>query len=154
MSVGIPSNFDANEADNLEHIEKQFAVVAVEQASTYWTILEKVGGRKFKMTGCDDELYEDLINLFPEFKQNPEAAKSLDENQMKGKEGKAKWFNFAKKYEKKVPDFNFGTLLRLRSDDEYSQENTMFAFRVQFFAIEIFRNRHGFNDWVYEQAHK
>lgn len=40
------STFNAETAENLEDIEKQFAVVAVEQAETYWNLISKVPGSK------------------------------------------------------------------------------------------------------------
>lgn len=57
-------------------------------------------------------------------------------------------------YEKTVKEYNFGTMLRRRADEGYTEENTMFSVRMQFLAIEIFRNKHKMNDWVYEEAQK
>merc|ERR1712088_1098634 len=51
-----------------------------------------------------------------------------------------------------VPDYNFGTLLRLNPNDDYSEKNTCFALRVQFLAIEIARNKEGSNKAIYEKA--
>ena len=45
-----------------------------------------------------------------------------------------------------MEDFSFATLLRLESGDEYSQSNTVVVPRVQFYAIELARNREGHND--------
>lgn len=55
-------------------------------------------------------------------------------------------------YEKKVEDYNFGTLLRKSAATEYGEEETIFAVRMQFYAVEIARNRAGLNDWIYEKA--
>ncbi|NXT71510.1 PBDC1 protein, partial [Chaetops frenatus] len=63
-----------------------------------------------------------------------------------------KWRPFCLRFEGVVEDFNYGTLLRLDSRREYSEENTIFATRIQFFAIEIARNREGCNDRVYNRA--
>lgn len=91
-----------------------------------------------------------------------------------------KWRPFCLRFEGLVEDFNYGTLLRLDSRREYSEENTIFgekrglrgrgrtptpqihpgvdlfpffsATRIQFFAIEIARNREGCNDHVYSRA--
>lgn len=146
--MSVPKDFDPETAENLEDIEKQFAVKAVEYMETYWGLLEKIGAGNFKLTGCDDEIYDDLVATFPEFLEAPEKAQRLSEDELKSKVNKAKWFAFAQRFEKKVPDFNFGTLLRLDASKEYTQKNTIFSFRLQFQAIEIFRNRHGFNDWI------
>lgn len=74
-------------------------------------------------------------------------------------------------------EYNFGTLIRANVEDDYTQENSIFGvssflspsalcglspfcqltrygrttgYRLQFYAIEIARNRRGLNDKVYE----
>lgn len=72
-------------------------------------------------------------------------------------------------------DYNFGTLIRINCEDDYTETNSMFGksrnsafqralvavvanldfstgLRVQFLAIEILRNRRGMNDFIYEKA--
>ncbi|NXR88964.1 PBDC1 protein, partial [Hypocryptadius cinnamomeus] len=63
-----------------------------------------------------------------------------------------KWRPFCLAFEGVVEDFNFGTLLRLDARGKYSEENTIFATRIQFLAIEIARNREGCNDEVHRRA--
>lgn len=138
--------FDAETADNLEDIEKQFAVKAVVQAETYWNILEKVPGSRLTLTQHDDDIFETLLKDFPEFKE-PGNVAVIDEATMKSPSGKAKWRAFCEKFNF-IDDYNFGTLLRSKASGEYSQEDTIFAVRIQFYAIEIARNRYGLNDWV------
>uniref|UniRef100_A0A3Q2DSK2 Polysaccharide biosynthesis domain-containing protein n=1 Tax=Cyprinodon variegatus TaxID=28743 RepID=A0A3Q2DSK2_CYPVA len=60
-----------------------------------------------------------------------------------------RWRAFCNQFEGIVEDFNYGTLLRLDCEKDYSEENTIFATRVQFFAVEIARNREGCNDTVF-----
>lgn len=134
-------------------MEKQFAVKAVQHMMTYWSILEKLPGSKLRLTRMDDDILEHLHKDFPDF----DPAATIDEDKMKSKEGKEQWRNFMNVYEKgekKVEDFNFGTMLRKDPKFEYGQEETMFAVRMQFYAIEISRNRAGLNDWIYEKAQK
>lgn len=119
---------------------------------TYWSILEKMRGSKLRLTRMDDEILQHLREAFPEF----DPAETIDEDKMKSKEGKERWRNFVNVYEKgdkKVEDFNFGTMLRRNPKFDYGEKETMFALRMQFYAIEIARNRAGLNDWIYEQAH-
>ncbi|EGE07906.1 hypothetical protein TEQG_06938 [Trichophyton equinum CBS 127.97] len=85
---------------------------------------------------------------------DPETAQNLEDDEMKSKAGKEKWRNWMKQYEEKVADYNFGTLLRANPKFEYGEKETIFVVRMQFYAIEIARNRAGLNDWVYEQAQK
>lgn len=140
------STFNAETADNLEDIEKQFAVKAVVQAETYWNLISKVQASKLKLTLQDDEIFDQLIEDFPEFKE-PLKVAVISEDEMKSPTGKARWREFCEKF-KEVDDYNFGTLLRTKALEEYSQENTLFAVRIQFYAIEIARNRYGLNDWA------
>jgi len=150
MSVAAPSNFNAEEADNFEDIEKQFAVKVVQHMSTYWAILEKVKGSSLRLTKMDDDIYKHLKADFPEF----DPAATINEDEMKSKTGKELWRKFMMAYEKKVDDYNFGTMLRANPKWEYGQDETIFVPRMQFYAIEIARNRNGLNDWIYENKQK
>ncbi|KAH6623210.1 putative polysaccharide biosynthesis protein [Chaetomium tenue] len=145
-----PKDFNADEADNLEDIEKQFAVKVVQHMQTYWSILERVKGSSLRLTRMDDDIYDHLKKDFPDF----DPAETIDEDQMKSKEGKERWRNFMMVYEKKIDDYNFGTMMRSNPKWEYGREETIFVPRMQFYAVEIARNRAGLNDWIYEQAQK
>lgn len=142
----MATKFNAENAENLEEIEKQFAVKAVLQAETYWKLISNVKASTCKLTQHDDEIYTALMEDFPEF-QEKEKVSVISEEEMKSPAGKARWRTFCEKF-KEIDDYNFGTLLRTRSDDEYTQENSIFAVRIQFYAIEIARNRMGLNDWA------
>ncbi|NXG59653.1 PBDC1 protein, partial [Hemiprocne comata] len=63
-----------------------------------------------------------------------------------------KWRPFCLGFQGVVEDFNYGTLLRLDCHQGYTEENTIFATRIQFFAIEIARNREGWNSGVFSRA--
>ncbi|EXV05127.1 polysaccharide biosynthesis protein [Metarhizium robertsii] len=165
MSVSggrVPANFNAEDAGNMEDMEKQFAVKVVQHMQTYWSILEKVKGSTLRLTKMDDEIYSHLKEAFPEF----DPAATVDEDEMKSKDGKERWRNFMMAYEKKVDDYNFGTMVRNNAKAEYEENTTIFdkagrwadsavsyiVPRMQFYAIEIARNKNGLNDWIYEQA--
>jgi hypothetical protein len=153
MSGPLSQHFDPEKPDNFEDMEKQFAVRAVHHMTVYWSILEKLPGSKLHLTRLDDQVLEHLNKEFPDF----DPAKPLDEDEMKSKNGKEKWRNFVNVYEKdetKIEDFNFGTMLRKDPKTEYGEDETIFAVRMQFYAIEIARNRAGLNDWIYEKAQK
>ncbi|KAK9382953.1 putative duf757 domain-containing protein [Kockiozyma suomiensis] len=153
MSVAVPSDFDAENADNFEEIEKQFAVKAVMQAQTYWNLLGKVKGSELRLTKLDNEIYQHLITDFPEYSTAESVAK-INEAEMKNHKGKERWRKFMNTYEKTVHDFNFGTLLRTDAEAEYEEQTTIFVPRMQFLAIEIARNKYGLNDWIYEDEKK
>ncbi|KAL7779515.1 hypothetical protein CFE70_009019 [Pyrenophora teres f. teres 0-1] len=145
MSLAGPAGVPIN-PEETENFEDGRAVV--QHMETYWKILEKVPGTKLRLTKIDDEIYEHLKKEFPEF----DASATLNEDEMKSKEGKERWRKFIAEYENKVEDYNFGTMIRANPKEEYNQEGTIFAVRMQFYAIEIARNREGLNDWIYEKA--
>ncbi|KAL9602425.1 MAG: hypothetical protein Q9219_001849 [cf. Caloplaca sp. 3 TL-2023] len=149
MSLGpAGASLNPDQAENFEDMEKQFAVKAVQHMTTYWAILEKMKGSQLRLTRMDDEIYEHFKQAFPEF----DPKETIDENKMKSKEGKERWREFMMAYEKKIDDYNFGTMLRANPKFEYGEKETIFAMRMQFYAIEIARNRQGLNDWIYEHA--
>ena len=51
-----------------------------------------------------------------------------------------------------MQDFNFGTLLRTRSTEDYGPENSFFVPRIQFVCIEVARNREGANLSIFKNA--
>ncbi|KAI9438071.1 polysaccharide biosynthesis-domain-containing protein [Lactarius indigo] len=128
----MAGTFDPNQAQNAVEIEKQFAVKAVEHAQTYWNLLEKIAPRDLKLTRFDDEIYEHTMREFPEFATAPHTSLVvLDEDWMKSKEGKEQWRAFINSYEKKITDYNFGSLIRTDATKEYSETNTIFVTRIQ-----------------------
>lgn len=52
------------------------------------------------------------------------------------------------KFEKEVEDYSFATLVRLDPQEEYTEANTILVTRIQFFCIEVARNREGQNDSI------
>lgn len=71
----------------------------------------------------------------------------LDENELKSEGSKYKWRIFCEHFNK-LEDYAFGTLIRADSSEEFSAENSILVVRIQFLAIEIARNREGFNDTI------
>jgi hypothetical protein len=119
---------------------------------TYWQLLENIPGSKLRLTKFDDDILSHFKKEFPEF----DPAATINKDEMKSKDGKERWRKFIAEYEKKVEDFNFGTMLRLNPKFEYGEKETIFgmtatctdevsyltfplAVRMQFYAIEIAR---------------
>ncbi|KAL9128854.1 MAG: hypothetical protein Q9217_002543 [Psora testacea] len=124
MSLGpAGATLNPEHAENFEDMEKQFAVKCVQHMSTYWSILEKMPGSKLRLTKIDDEIYGHFRREFPDM----DPAETIDEDKMKGKEGKERWRNFMMQYEKKVEDYNFGTMLRSNPKFEYGEKETIFG---------------------------
>ncbi|KAG0244827.1 hypothetical protein B0O80DRAFT_422614 [Mortierella sp. GBAus27b] len=143
--MSLPS---ADELEQLQDIERQWAVKAMHHAETYFSLLQAIDGSKLKLTKIDDEIYDDFIATFgSDFKIDV-----LDETKdFKSPEMKEKWRNFINKYEGgRVTDYNFGSLLRTDASKDYTQDNTMFVTRMQFLTIEIARNKAGLNSIHYK----
>jgi hypothetical protein len=106
--------------------------------STYWSILEKVKGSSLRLTKMDDEIYEHLMQTFPDF----DPAATVDEDEMKSKAGKEKWRPFMMAYEKKIDDYNFGTMVRNNAKEEYGEKSTIFG-RCQVETLSIIERNPG-----------
>ncbi|ORY23987.1 putative polysaccharide biosynthesis protein [Naematelia encephala] len=145
------SSFDPETAQNAQEIEMSFAVKTVEHLEAYEKLITGIPPHKLKLTPLDDELHSHLLEIFPEFKFE-DALRNLDEDDMKSARGKERWRSFIMPYEKKLKDYNFGTLVRRDAERGYTEDNAILVTRVQFFGIEIARNRAGLNNKVYEDA--
>ncbi|KAI8139915.1 putative polysaccharide biosynthesis protein [Fennellomyces sp. T-0311] len=130
----------AEDLEQLEDIEKQWAVKAMHHAETYYKLITSLDMKNFPLTKIDDEIYKDFEESFPEID-----VKHLDDKHFHTPEAKEKWRNWINKYEKRVNEFNFGTLIRINYRQDYTEQNTMFGVRMQFYAIEIARNKKGLN---------
>ena len=62
------------------------------------------------------------MNTFPEVDLG-----DVDEDQLKSPKGKVKWREWIMKYENRVNDYNFGTLLRKNVKGDYTEDNTIFG---------------------------
>ncbi|XP_025739375.1 protein PBDC1 isoform X2 [Callorhinus ursinus] len=125
-----------------------WAMKAMQHAEVYYKLISSVDPQFLKLTKVDDQIYS-------EFRENFEKLRIdvLDPEELKSESAKEKWRPFCLKFDGIVEDFNYGTLLRLDCSQGYTEENTIFAPRIQFFAIEIARNREGYNKAVYTSVH-
>ncbi|XP_069677851.1 protein PBDC1 [Periplaneta americana] len=133
----------ADEFDNDPSVEAMWAMKAMEHAEVYFNILCSVDPKFLKLTPHDDNIYKTFREEFPDLKVD-----KLDEDQLKSPEAKQKWRPFCEKFKGVVEDYSFGTLLRLDHGGEYSEENSILVTRIQFYAIELSRNREGLNDCI------
>ncbi|KAI8972361.1 putative polysaccharide biosynthesis protein [Pilobolus umbonatus] len=131
----------ADEVEQLEDIEKQWAVKAMHHAETYFNLISHVDPSILKLTKIDDEILKDFEETFPEID-----VLHLNEDHFKTPAYKEKWRQFINQYEKRVNEYNFGSLIRIDARDDYTEQNTMFGVRMQFYAVEIARNKKGLND--------
>ncbi|KAG7190639.1 hypothetical protein KM043_006721 [Ampulex compressa] len=136
----------AEEFENDHSVEIMWAIKSMEHSEVYFNILCSVDPKLLRLTPHDDQIYKIFRETFPDLKVN-----KLNENELKSPEGKAKWRPFCEQFKDVVEDYSFGTLLRINCEGDYSEENSMLSTRIQFYAIELARNREGFNDGIREK---
>ena len=112
-------------------------------AEVYFNLLCSVEPSRLKLTASqelDDRIYTEFKQSFPDLN----VAKFVEDD-IKNEKAKTEWRKFSEGF-KDVEDYSLGCLLRLDSGKDYTEENTVIAIKIQFFAIEIARNRDGCND--------
>ncbi|CAF0835248.1 unnamed protein product [Rotaria sp. Silwood1] len=141
-NVTLPST-SAEDYGNDPTLEQQWAMKAFQHAETYFNLLCAVDPKQLRLSRHDDQIYSRFRELFPDFKIDV-----LDENKIKSNEGKQLWRPFCEEFRDLIDEYNYGTLVRTDSKGEYTNENTFLVVRIQFYAIEIARNREGYNDSI------
>jgi hypothetical protein len=136
--------FDPAKAQNNEDIELHWAIKAIQHSQTYFKLLTSIPHEKIKLTKYDEELYSEFRKSFPDLN-----IATVNEQEFTSEANKQKWRDLIQNFEEKIQDFNFGTLLRLNAEGEYSEENSFFVTRVQFFCVEIARLREGLNSKIF-----
>ncbi|XP_048192911.1 protein PBDC1 [Perognathus longimembris pacificus] len=144
-ALSLPAESYGNDPD----IEMAWAMRAMQHAEVYYKLISSVDPQFLKLTKVDDQIYSEFRKSFEKLKIDV-----LDPEELKSETAKEMWRPFCLKFEGLVEDFNYGTLLRLDCSKGYTEENTIFAPRIQFFAIEIARNREGYNTAVYNVQNK
>ncbi|XP_050677969.1 protein PBDC1 [Leptidea sinapis] len=133
----------AEEYGNDATLEQVWATLAMEHSDIHFNVICSVDTRWLKLTPHDDLIYTHFRQDFPDLN-----VASIIENEIKNKVNKAKWRAYCEKFKNTVEDYNFGTLLRADTKGDYSEQNIILVPRVQFYAIEIARNREGLNNEV------
>ncbi|XP_065093060.1 protein PBDC1 [Ochlerotatus camptorhynchus] len=132
----------AEEFVNDGMVEELWAMKAVEHAEVHFNLLCSVDTRQLHLTPYDNEIYEEFRKHFPDMN-----VAVINENELKSVDEKAKWRTYMEKFNR-LEDYSYGTLLRANATDEFHPENAILVVRIQFWAIEIARNREGHNDCI------
>ncbi|XP_060917588.1 protein PBDC1 [Labrus mixtus] len=134
----------AEDYENDSRLEEMWAMKAYNHAEVYFNLISSVEPKFLKLTKLDDKIYTDFRETFKDLD-----IKLLKVDDLKSAQAKETWRPFCNQFEGLIEDFNYGTLLRLDCEKDYTEENTIFATRAQFFAVEIARNREGYNNAVF-----
>lgn len=106
-------------------------------------LLCSVDPKYLRLTPHDDLIYKTFRDEFPDLDVTV-----INEDELKSSEGKSKWRPYCEKFKNIVEDYSYGTLLRSDASKAYSEENSILVIRIQFYAIELARNREGINDII------
>lgn len=139
----------AEEFNNDPTLEGLWALKAVEHMQIHFNLICSISPKMLKLTPKDDVVYKEFRRHFPDM-----SVEVIEEDQLKKSEAKEKWRPFCNMFQDEVEDFNYATLLRLDAKKDYSEDNTLVVPRIQFLAIEVARNREGFNDSIRENYSK
>ncbi|XP_017001896.1 protein PBDC1 [Drosophila takahashii] len=134
----------ADEFGNDSLVEEMWASKALEHAEVHFNLITSIHPSQLKLTPYDDQIYATFRQDFPDLQVG-----RLTDDILKSATEKLRWRQFAEKFNK-MDDYSYGTLMRADASKEFSPDNSIFVFRVQFLAIEIARNREGLNDEVYK----
>lgn len=134
---------------NNQDVELAWAELAGKHAETYFSLISSRDPSTLKLTPLDNEIYEHFRKVFPDI-----GVAKIRESQLKSDGAKVLWREFCNSYDKRVENFNMGTLLRLNAAEDYGPDNAVCVPRVQFYAIEIARNKEGANMEVYRAANQ
>ncbi|KAL5289329.1 PBDC1 family protein [Megaselia abdita] len=132
----------ADEFGNDGLVEEIWAKSAAEHAEVFFNLISTLDPKTIQLTPYDDVIYTTFRQDFPNLDVSV-----LSDDILKEPSEKIRWRSFCDKFNK-VEDFSFGTLLRADASLDNSPENTLLVVRIQFLAIEIARNREGFNDSI------
>ncbi|XP_078095786.1 protein PBDC1 isoform X2 [Mustelus asterias] len=147
ISTAQAMSLPADAYGNDPNLEMMWAMKAYQHAEIYFNLICSVDPRFLKLTKEDDQIYQEFRKQFRDMKVDV-----LDQEELKSEAAKLRWRPFCLQFQALVEDFNYGTLLRLDCSKDYVEENTIFATRIQFFAVEIARNREGHNTPLYERS--
>ncbi|KAK1883607.1 Protein PBDC1 [Dissostichus eleginoides] len=124
--------------------DPQLEVMWAMKAYNHAELISSVDPKFLKLTKMDDDIYKMFRETFKDLD-----IKKLNPDDLKSDEMKEVWRPFCNQFQGLIEDFNYGTLLRLDCERDYTEENTIFATRAQFFAVEVARNKEGCNDVVF-----
>ncbi|XP_057307320.1 protein PBDC1-like isoform X2 [Hydractinia symbiolongicarpus] len=140
LAAGSLLQADASQFGNNEAIESYWAMKAHKHAEVYMKLISSIDPKNMKLTKFDDVIYRSFKRYFKDLN-----IEMINENDLKTEEAKARWRPFCEMFKDKVDDYNFGTLLRKNVKEDYTEENCFLVTRIQFFAIELARNKRGLN---------
>lgn len=77
----------------------------------------------------DEDIYQDFRKTFPDLRVDV-----VSEDELKSKEAKDLWRDLIMRFQERIEDFNYGTLLRADCAKDYTEENTILGIHFLLFA--------------------
>uniref|UniRef100_A0A671QH66 Protein PBDC1-like n=1 Tax=Sinocyclocheilus anshuiensis TaxID=1608454 RepID=A0A671QH66_9TELE len=117
-ALSLPAEAYGNDAQ----LEVMWAMKAYNHAEVYYNLISSVDPKLLKLTKSDEQIYTKFREAFPDL-----SIEVLDPELLKSADAKEKWRPFCNQFEGVVEDFNYGTLLRLDCQKDYTEVNTIFG---------------------------
>ncbi|KAL8570354.1 hypothetical protein ACOMHN_035772 [Nucella lapillus] len=136
----VKSSLTSENLGNSADVEHKWALKAFEHADVYFKLICSVDPGLLRLTRVDEDIYTTFRATFPDMKVD-----IVCEDDMKSVKSKEVWRDYIEDFKDRVQDYNLGTLLRISSQEGYTEENTTLCVRIQFLAIEIARNKEKHN---------
>ncbi|VDO34397.1 unnamed protein product [Onchocerca flexuosa] len=124
-----------------------YPLQAAERANIHMSLLLTCNTKELTMHKKFNVIYDKFREIFP--KMNVE---KITEVELKG-ENKQQWFIFCEHFKEEIEDYNLATIMRIRTNGAYSEENTIIVPKIIFLAVEIARNKEGLNE-SYKESFK
>ena len=140
LSVGAALQAPASAYGNDISLEFMWVAKASRYAEVHMKLLKYVDPASVKLTKFDDYIHRLFLRYFSNVN-----IENINENDFKSDHAKTLWRPFCEHFRSVMEGFNIGTLLRKDCNKGYTEDNCFLVTRVQFFAVEIARNRNGLN---------
>merc|ERR1711962_1436806 len=134
LAAGSALQAPASAFGNDVSLEFVWAEKASRYAEVHMKLMKFVDPSTVKLTRFDEYIHRLYLRDF-----KSEHAKSI-------------WRPFCEHFKNVLEEYNFGTLLRKNCKEDYSEDNCFLVTRIQFFAIEIARNKKGLNKFYLEKT--
>ncbi|GKT24227.1 Protein PBDC1, metazoa/fungi like protein [Aduncisulcus paluster] len=127
---------------NDAEIEMKWAKLAFNFSYTFYNVLlpRCKDLKKITLTPIDEEIYSKFRSTFPSLDISV-----ISEDLLKSSATKTLWALFLEHFKERISQWNMGSLVRLDSSKPWGEDNCTLVPRIQFYCIEIARNREGIN---------
>ena len=147
LAAGSALQAPASAFGNDVSLEFVWAEKASRYAEVHMKLMKFVDPSTVKLTRFDEYIHRLYLRYFKNIN-----IEEINEDDFKSEHAKSIWRPFCEHFKNVLEEYNFGTLLRKNCKEDYSEDNCFLVTRIQFFAIEIARNKKSLNKFHLEKT--